>query len=122
MTLKKTTLLIVDDESGVRDMLHNHFELRGFDVHTASDGTEAIEICGRVKPQIIMLDLKMKQMDGDKAIPELRKIVPAARIIVVSAYQDEIMQKRIGGLSVDAYFEKPVSVLDLEKTIKSFVR
>jgi len=114
----KVKLLAIDDETGVLEMIRGHFELRGYDVFTASDGTEGIEVCEAVKPDVILLDLKMKTMDGDKAIPRLRQIVPAAKIFVVSAYQDEITSKRIAGLGVDAYFEKPVSILALERVIR----
>lgn len=117
MELKK--LLVIDDEPGVLDMVRGHFELRGFEVHTASDGLQGIELCAEVLPEVILLDLKMKQMDGDKAIPALREMVPDAKIFVVSAYQDEIMEKRIRGLKVDAHFEKPVSILELEKAIRA---
>ncbi len=56
----KPVLLAVDDEEGVQDMIRGHFGLRGFEVTTASDGGEAIQICAMLKPDIILLDLKMK--------------------------------------------------------------
>jgi len=112
-------LLVIDDEEGVLDMIKGHFSLRGFEVSTASDGGEGIEVCRKTHPDVIILDLKMKEMDGDEALPELREIVPAAKIYVVSAYQDEVMEKRISGLGVDAYFEKPVSIIELQKTIQT---
>ncbi len=98
-------------------MIHEHFSLRGYEVFTALDGSEGVEVCRQVNPDVILLDLKMKTMDGDKAVPFLRDIVPQAKIFVISAYQDEITQKRIAGLNIDAYFEKPVSILELEKVI-----
>lgn len=111
----------MDDEPGVLEMIKGHFELRGFDVATASDGREGIDLCGTFMPDVILLDLKMKEWDGDKAIPELKKIVPLAKVFVVSAYQDEVMEKRITGLGVSAHFEKPVSILELEKVIRQAV-
>ena len=119
MSDRSLQLLVVDDEQGVLDMLSGHFGLRGFEVHTASDGVEGIELCEKVRPQVILLDLKMKTLDGDEALPQLRTLAPDAIIFVVSAYQDEVAQKRLAGLGVDAYFEKPVSVIDLEKAIRA---
>ena len=118
MNPEKIRLLAIDDEAGVLEMIHDHFSLRGFEVHTAGDGLEGIILCEEVRPQVILLDLKMKQLDGDKALAQLRELVPEAKIFVVSGYQDELAQKRIGGLAIEAYFEKPVSVLELEKAVR----
>ena len=111
-------ILAIDDEAGVLDMIRGHFELRGFEVYTASDGLTGIDLCRQVQPDVILLDLKMKKIDGDRALPELKRAAPQAKIFVVSAYQDEILQRRLAGLGVDAHFEKPVSVLELERAIR----
>ena len=113
----KPKLLVVDDEPDVLDMIRGYFEPRGFEVHTAPDGKLAIEICRQIIPDIILLDLKMKEMDGDEAVPYLRRAAPQAKIFIVSAYQDDLMETRIAALGVDAYFEKPVSILVLQEAI-----
>jgi len=118
----KPTLLVLDDEPGVLDMIRSHFELRGFDVHTARDGREGIEACSSVCPDVIVLDLKMKVMDGDEAIPHLRALAPDAKIFVVSAFQDDLLERRLRGLAVDGVFEKPVSILELQTRILMAVR
>lgn len=115
----KPKILVIDDEIGVIEMIENHFSLRGYEVFSAQDGSKGIEVCGRVNPDVILLDIKMKNLDGDKALPELRKLAPAAKIFVISAYQDEIVKRRIAGLGADAYFEKPASIIELEKTIRN---
>ena len=115
---QKIKLLAIDDEGGILEMIHDHFSLRGFEVFTAADGVEGIVLCKKVRPQVILLDLKMKQLDGDKALGQLLELVPEAKIFVVSGYQDELAQKRISGLAIEAYFEKPVSILELEKAIR----
>ena len=117
----KPKILVIDDEPGILEMIQGHFSLRGFDVFTASDGRIGIEECRRVMPDVILLDLKMKEMDGDAALPELRRLVPNAKIFVISAYQDEVMEKRIRGLGVTAHFEKPVSIIEIEKVIREAV-
>lgn len=113
----KPKLLTIDDENGVLEMIRSHFEMRGYEVFTASDGVEGIAMCERVRPDAILLDLKMRQMDGDKALPHLRALMPNAKIFVVSAYQDDITQRRIAGLGADGYFEKPVSIIELYRII-----
>jgi DNA-binding response OmpR family regulator len=115
-------LLVIDDEAGILDLVSEHFGLRGFEVHTADDGKEGIELCKQFQPQIILLDLKMRKMDGDQALPELRRQAPQAKIFIISAYQDETLQRRIAGLGVDACFEKPISILELEKAVRAALR
>ena len=114
-------LLAVDDEEGVRDMIRGHFELRGYEVFTAGDGGEGIELCEKVHPDVILLDLKMKEMNGDVALPSLRRLAPKAKIFVISAYQEEIITRRIAGLGADAWFEKPVSIIELERTVRKYL-
>ena len=109
----------MDDEEGVLDMIREHFGPRGYEVFAALDGVEGIEICKREKPDVILLDLKMKKMDGNEAIPHLKSLAPQAKIFVVSAYQDEVMARKIAGLGVYAHFEKPVSVIELEKSVRA---
>ena len=111
-------LLAIDDETEVLEMINDHFSLRGFEVHTAGDGTEGIILCEKIRPHVVLLDLKMKQLDGDKALVQIRELAPKAKIFVVSGYQDELAQKRLGGIPVEAYFEKPVSLLELEKAMR----
>lgn len=111
-------LLVIDDEPGVLDMIQGHFKHHGFEVLTAGDGGEGVKLCREHKPDVILLDFKMKQMDGDVAVPHLRKAVPQALILMVSAYQDEVTRKRLEGLGIDGYFEKPVSILELQAVIE----
>lgn len=114
---EKSKILVVDDEPEVCGMLRSHFELRGYTVKTAGDGGEGIQACAQYTPDVILLDLKMKDMDGDRAVPELRRLAPKARIYVISAYQDTITQKRLAGLPIDGFFEKPVSLATLQSLL-----
>lgn len=114
----KKKMLVVDDEPGVLDMIRGHFKYHGFEVVTAADGGEGVLMCREHKPDVILLDLKMKEMDGDEAVPYLREIVPDALILMVSAYQDDVTKKRLEGIGIDAYFEKPISILELQRVIE----
>lgn len=121
MAKAKPKLLVVDDEPGVLDMIQGHFSLRGYEVFTAPDGRVGVEICRREKPQIILLDFKMKEMDGDEALPLMRETSPASKIFMVTAYQDAQSEHRMKKLAVDAYFEKPVSILTLQKAVEQAI-
>lgn len=114
----KNKILVIDDEPEILSMIAGHFGPRGFMVYTAPDGNEGIRLCRSVMPDVVLLDLKMKGMDGDRVCPEIRRIVPDAKIFLVTAYDDETLAGHIPGLGADACFEKPVPILELENAVR----
>ncbi|HEY94236.1 MAG TPA: response regulator, partial [Dehalococcoidia bacterium] len=64
MTSKKTRILIADDEPKIRMFLRANLNARGYEVHLAQDGLEAVEMAGQVLPDLIILDVNMPRMDG----------------------------------------------------------
>ena len=79
-------VLIVDDHPLTRDALATLLAGNDFDVvGQASDGQEAIELAGRLRPQLVLLDLSMPGLDGLSALPGLRAAVPDAEVIVLTA-------------------------------------
>ena len=116
--MNKLKLLVIDDEPAVVDMIHAHFSERGFDVSGAPDGWEGIKSCNRILPDVILLDLKMKEVDGEAALPQLRYIVPNAKIFIISALEETLLKSRMLALGADAYFQKPASLAALEKAIR----
>jgi DNA-binding NarL/FixJ family response regulator len=79
-------VLIVDDHPLTREALATLLAGNDFDVvGQASDGQEAIELAGRLRPQVILLDLSMPGLDGLSALPGLRSAVPDAEVIVLTA-------------------------------------
>jgi DNA-binding NarL/FixJ family response regulator len=84
--LMQPRVLIVDDHPLTRDALATLLAGNDFDVvGQASDGQEAIELAGRVRPQLVLLDLSMPGLDGLSALPGLRDAVPDAEVIVLTA-------------------------------------
>jgi DNA-binding NarL/FixJ family response regulator len=79
-------VLIVDDHPLTRDALATLLAGNDFDVvGQASDGQEAIDVAGRLRPQLVLLDLSMPGLDGLSALPGLRAAVPDAEVIVLTA-------------------------------------
>jgi DNA-binding NarL/FixJ family response regulator len=84
--LMRPRVLIVDDHPLTRDALATLLAGNDFDVvGQASDGQEAIELAGRLRPQLVLLDLSMPGLDGLSALPGLRAAVPDAEVIVLTA-------------------------------------
>ena len=60
----KASLLVVDDEVEIQQMLSRHFRFLGYDVETASNGCEALELLAKKRTEVIISDIKMPQLDG----------------------------------------------------------
>jgi DNA-binding NarL/FixJ family response regulator len=83
-------ILIVDDHPLTRDALAGLLAQNGFDVIAqAGSGSEAIEEARRLKPDLVLLDLSMPDMDGLTALPQLREAAPEAEVVVLTASEDE---------------------------------
>jgi two-component system chemotaxis response regulator CheY len=91
--MKKTTFVITDDAIFMRTLLRKiieqpeEYEVVG----EASNGLEAIEAAKRYKPDIVTLDITMPEMDGIQAVPEILKVSPDTKIIMVSAMGQQSM-------------------------------
>ena len=110
----KPKMLVIDDEPSALDLIRLQFE-GTFDVTTAPDGNLGIEVCRLVYPDVILL--KMKALDGDRAIPCLKAVLPEAKVFVLSAFQDELIKQRTLSLGADAYFEKNTDSNDLQSAV-----
>jgi len=87
---KRITIVIADDHAIFRDGLRKLLEVEGsFDlIGEASDGVEAIELVGRLSPDVMLLDLNMPRLGGLDALAEILKASPEARIIILAASVD----------------------------------
>lgn len=115
------TILLVDDEKEITNLLEIYLKNEGFHVCTASDGVEALEILQTNTVDLIILDVMMPRMDGIQACMKIReeKQMP---IIMLSAKGQEI--DKITGLSIgaDDYVVKPFSPLEIVARVKSQLR
>jgi CheY-like chemotaxis protein len=86
MNPKSATLLIVDDEEGIRDLMRRHFSFQGYQVLTASDGDEALMILSEKKVDVVISDIMMPNMDGTELIQRIRAEYPIMRVIMMTGY------------------------------------
>ena len=83
-------VLIVDDHPLTREALGSLLGANGFDVAGQAAGArEAIDLAGELRPDLIVLDLTMPDMDGLEALPELRRAAPDAEVVVLTASEDD---------------------------------
>lgn len=103
------TVLLVDDEELVRDVAGAMLASLGFEVLTAPDGKEGVEIFRREKARIsfTVLDLRMPVMDGTRAFEEIRKIDPAAKVVISTGFSGDEDVDRLKEKGAAAVLSKP---------------
>ena len=97
MTLR---VLVVEDTDHVRRMLTEMLELDGFDVASVSDGAAAVEHVREQRPDVVVLDFKMPDMDGLAAARAIKDIEPAQQIIIYTAFVDPALQRAAAEVGV----------------------
>ncbi len=111
-------ILIVDDEQTQREMLQGFLEKQGYKVLTASGGHEALEIFESMPVQLVLLDHRMDDMDGDEVLEKMRAVSPLLRAIMITAYGDVTTAVKVMQLGADDFMEKPVDLTELIEKIR----
>jgi len=117
-------VLVVDDIESNRRMLSEILNIYGLNVHEAKNGKEAINIAGKIKPDIILMDLRMPVMDGYEAIGILKndsklKNIP---IIVLTASAMKTSNKDIKKINCEGYISKPIVRSELLEELKKYLK
>ncbi len=119
-----TTVLVVDDEPDLVELLQYALETAGFAVLTASDGIAALQIAEAERPDVIVLDIMMPRMDGLELTLQIREraALRLTPILMLTARTGE--QAEIGGLDAgaDDYLAKPVSPKRLVSRVRALLR
>ena len=117
----KQRILVADDEASIRRILETRLKMVGYDVVTAQDGEEAVEVYNKSNPDLVVLDVMMPKMDGYGVTREIRRTSDVP-IIILTALGD--VSERITGLELgaDDYVVKPFSPKELEARVKAVLR
>jgi two-component system alkaline phosphatase synthesis response regulator PhoP len=118
------TILLVDDEEDILDLLAYNFERQGFATARATNGVEALEQAHAVEPDLIILDVMMPEMDGLEACRRLRqdahlRTTPILMLTARTAESDQVQGLDVGA---DIYLGKPVSVPVLISQTQALLR
>jgi len=116
---KGEKILIVDDEPAVLEGLENMIKSIGYKVDSVSSGSQAIEHYKTHKPDVVLLDWKMPHMDGATCAKKIIENDPAARIVIISGYQETAINKIDAGLkkTIKGLILKPCKLENLNKAI-----
>jgi len=109
-------ILIVDDEEVIRMLYSEELEEEGYEVITADSGHGLIELVGREKPDLIILDIKMAEHDGLDLLQDIRKDFYNIPVILCSAYSS--FKGDLKSIAADYYVVKSADLSELKQKVK----
>ena len=119
--MANSKIMVVDDDSNICELLRLYLEKEGYDTILAENGTQALEKFDREKPDLILLDIMMPQLDGWQVCREIRK-KSQVPIIMLTA-KGEVFDKVLGlELGADDYIVKPFETKEVVARIKAVLR
>ena len=114
-------MLVVDDEPKIRELLRRDLGAEGVEVAEAADGDEALAMADRLRPEVVILDVRLPGRDGFAILTELRR-TSDAYVIMLTARAEEI-DKVLGlSLGADDYVTKPFSAREVAARVKAVLR
>ncbi|MGH8016036.1 MAG: response regulator [Candidatus Zixiibacteriota bacterium] len=101
------TILVVDDEAMIRNLLENILTKEGYKILLAKDGQEALDIVTAKKVDIVISDMKMPRMNGLDLLKSLKRERPEIGVVIMTGYGDKYSVKDALLLGADEYISKP---------------
>jgi two-component system OmpR family response regulator len=115
-------VLVVDDEKSISDLISTSLRFVGFDVRTAATGSEALTVAEEFKPQAVVLDVMLPDLDGFEVCRQLRSeglIIGVLFLTAKDGMEDKVAGLTIGG---DDYMTKPFSLEELVARLRALLR
>ena len=117
------TILVVDDDEGIRLSLKDYLELEGYIVVSASDGWKALQVIDHCQPQLLITDISMPRIDGYAFLKSLRqqptwRLLPVILLTARTATQSRVQGYQSG---CDVYIEKPFELEEIGAVVKNLL-
>lgn len=121
MIAAEPSVLVVDDDEDIRDVLSVLLETEGFHVDTARDGLEALEqLKSGPPPAVVLLDMMMPRMDGESLVREMKRDPTVAAVPIVIMSGHSAVREKAESLAADDCLVKPVEVDELLRVVRRF--
>ncbi len=114
-------ILITDDDNSTLEFMSLYFEEEGYEVIAANSGRQAVTEAEKNKPDIILLDLQMPDMNGLEALEEIKKRLPSVKIIMLTGVADGKTIEKVLRLGASNYVLKPVNLDHLKKQVRELI-
>ena len=124
MKKKNITILLVDDEPDILEIVGYNLSAEGYNVITAEDGVEAVKLAKKKKPQLIILDVMMPEMDGIETCEQIRKIPELSETMIafLTARGEDYSQMAGFDAGADDYITKPIKPKVLVSKVNALLR
>jgi PleD family two-component response regulator len=121
---KQKTILIVEDDPDTAEMLRSYFEAQGYEIMIAAWGKDALKLCKRNLPDLIVQDIRLPDMDGYEVVGELRRNMRTSTIPVIFLTEKKARADKISGLKLGAvdYITKPFDIQELRLRVRNALR
>ena len=111
-------VLVIDDEEGIRNLLDTLLSRKGYDVVLAAGGRKGLELFRREHPDVVVLDLKMPEMDGMTVLTQIRDADQKLPVIILTGAGTPETERQVYALGVSEFVEKEFSLHRLGDALK----
>jgi len=115
----KKKILIVDDEAGIVQEIKEFLEEEGYEVHTSDSAKAGIKLIEEIRPDVIMIDMKLPDASGTEVLRVCKERSPKTKTIMVTGYVDQNLIDEAELIGRDAFLQKP---FNLEKILSEIER
>jgi DNA-binding response OmpR family regulator len=117
----RTTIAVIEDEKTIAEAIAARLRGEGWEVHIANDGPSGVELCGRIRPDLVVLDVMLPELDGLEVCRLIQRDRPVPVLMLTA--RDSETDVLVGlGIGADDYMTKPFSVRELVARIKALLR
>ncbi len=122
--MSKGRILVVEDDLDISKMLRLYFDSQGYEVLTVMRGHDALEVCRKKQPNVVVLDIMLPDMDGYDVCRELRSNLRTSHVPVIFLTQKDERSDKIAGLELgaDDYITKPFDIEELKLRVQGAMR
>ncbi len=119
----KKKILAVDDEPNILMSIEFILDMEGYEVHTARDGEEALEVAGRIRPDLILLDISMPRKDGYEVCRIIKGCdeLAGTKVVMLTAKGQALERKKGLEVGADEYITKPFNAAELLEKIREMI-
>ena len=111
-------ILVIDDEQGIRNLLDTLLSRKGYEVVLASNGQKGLELFRRERPDVVVLDLNMPEMNGLTVLQQVRQLNPAQPVVILTGAGTAEAEQQVRALGVTEFVEKEFSMHRLGDSLK----
>jgi two-component system response regulator PilR (NtrC family) len=113
------SVLVVDDQELIREILVKIVEREGYSVDEAGDGQEALEKLAEKSYQFVISDIKMPRMDGIELLKAIKAQYPETMVLLITAYSGRIGPRMALEVGADCFITKPFKNMEISQTLRS---